>query len=336
MSNAKTFIVCIIVLWCINSYAQTPITVAESTLKVSSFGDEVFYYGFAKGDQLVFNFEEINGKDLKEVEITEFPTSSKFMDYQSKKIENKVVNIAQTGIYKFRFSNSSIAKRICKFKIQRIPANETTINFNTSIYWEKKNDTTYTTFPEKYLIKKDTTFQNFYGSEIPIHAGQSEVVEFVVPENTLSWAFYIGTNKHAQEALNKAQDNFLKNSAAICCKLPGYGPLAAIALTGISCFNQMQGGSNVRYWFLSNYDNVSLFKSHNTFMQYKQGNVITEATQMKFPLSGKVYLALSNDNIINPITVTIRTTAFIVKEQWGIRDAKQMKITSVDIPYLKD
>src|ERR1035437_8455181 len=108
MNKVKFLIASIVVMSCTTSYAQTQITVVESTLKVGSFGDEVFYYGFAKGDQLIFSFEEINGKELKEIEITELPSSSKFMDYQSKKIDNKVINIAQTGIYKFRFSNSSI------------------------------------------------------------------------------------------------------------------------------------------------------------------------------------------------------------------------------------
>ncbi|HEX7847446.1 MAG TPA: hypothetical protein VF476_16710, partial [Chitinophagaceae bacterium] len=40
---------------------QTPITVAESTLKVAIMSEEVFYFGFAEGDQLVFSFEEANG-----------------------------------------------------------------------------------------------------------------------------------------------------------------------------------------------------------------------------------------------------------------------------------
>src|SRR5258705_3857823 len=98
------------------------VDVAENTLKVSGFGEEVFYYGFAEGDQLIFNFQEMNDKELKELEITELPSSSKFLEYKTKKIENKTINISRTAIYKFRFSNSAIGIRACKFKIQRIPA----------------------------------------------------------------------------------------------------------------------------------------------------------------------------------------------------------------------
>jgi hypothetical protein len=45
------------------------------------------YYGFAEGDQMIFSFEEL--KELKESEIIEMPTSSKFMDYKSIKFTNK-------------------------------------------------------------------------------------------------------------------------------------------------------------------------------------------------------------------------------------------------------
>ena len=65
--------------------AQTPVDVAESTLKVGALSEEVFYYGFAAGDQLIFNFEEVKGKELKELEIVELPGTSKFMDYKTKK-----------------------------------------------------------------------------------------------------------------------------------------------------------------------------------------------------------------------------------------------------------
>ena len=75
------------------SFSQIPIDIAENTVKVSSISDEVFYYGFAEGDQLVFNFEEVNGKELKEIEIMFMPSQSIFMDYKTKKIVNKTIQI---------------------------------------------------------------------------------------------------------------------------------------------------------------------------------------------------------------------------------------------------
>jgi hypothetical protein len=106
------------------AWSQVPVDVAENTLKVAGLAEEVFYYGFAEGDKLLFDFREMNGKELKEVEIMEWPSSSKFMDFKTRKIADKVINVSRTGIYKFRFANAAIGARICKFKIQRIPAND--------------------------------------------------------------------------------------------------------------------------------------------------------------------------------------------------------------------
>ena len=58
------------------AYGQKPVDVAESSVKIGIKGEEMVYYGFAEGDQLIFSFSEADGKDMKEVEIIEMPSSS--------------------------------------------------------------------------------------------------------------------------------------------------------------------------------------------------------------------------------------------------------------------
>ena len=49
-------------------------------------------------------------------------------------------------------------KRICKLKIDRIPASEETIKFNTTVKWETKLDTSYIKMGQvKKLLSIDTT-----------------------------------------------------------------------------------------------------------------------------------------------------------------------------------
>ena len=51
-----------------SAYSQLqPIDVAELTIKIGSMGNEEMFYGFAEGDQILFSFEEVKGKELKEV-----------------------------------------------------------------------------------------------------------------------------------------------------------------------------------------------------------------------------------------------------------------------------
>lgn len=320
-----------------------PIIVAENTLKVAAFSEEVFYYGFAEGDQLVFDFEEKKGKELKEIEIIELPSSSKFMDYKTKKIENKTINIPKTGIYKFRFANSSLGGRICKFKLQRIPASESTKNLNTSVLWKTIYDTVYTPIQEKYLVSSDTAVFNIV-DQVPKISSQTAlngnsnktIIDFDLPPGTISWSYYIGVGSEGKEAYDKATENFLTKTASGISKIPGYGTMAALALHGLNYFTKTQGRDNVKYWFITDWNNVLLFKNDNSFLQYKQGDVINDAYQMKGPLQGKVYLGLLNDNIREPIEVFLKATAITVKQVWDMRTVQKMNITSRQVAYLNN
>lgn len=342
MNKLSTFLILILFISA-NLWGQTPIDVAETTMKINGLGgEEIIYYGFSAGDQLIFNYEEVNGKELKEIEIIEFPSSSKFMDYKSKKIENKVLTITRTGIYKFRFTNTAVGGRICKVKIQRIPENESTKNFNTSVYWRTVTDTTYVPKQEVYLAKSDTIAQEIYSSTPQISSSNAlngnknlQVIDFMLPTNTISWSFYIGTGKEGKEEYDRARDEFAKTLASSAVQIPYYGPMVALALTGVSYFNKVQGEDNVKYWFISDASNVALFESRQTFMQYKKGDVVNEASQMKMPLSGKVYLGLMNDNTMEPITVIIKVTAIVVNHELKTRTVKEMIVNKREEPYLK-
>jgi len=95
--------------------------VTETNFKLPILGEEIFYFGFAEGDQVLFSFEEQNGKDLKEVEIVELPSNSLYKEFKTSKIQNKTLTVPRTGIYQFRFLNSVLMQKICRLKIQRIP-----------------------------------------------------------------------------------------------------------------------------------------------------------------------------------------------------------------------
>ena len=55
----RKFILTTQLLVCLYStqlYAQTPLDVVETTLKVGMMGEEFFYLGFAEGDKMIFSF----------------------------------------------------------------------------------------------------------------------------------------------------------------------------------------------------------------------------------------------------------------------------------------
>jgi len=322
------------------SFGQIPIDIAESTLKVSAFGEEIFYYGFAEGDQLIFNFEEVNGKELKELEITELPSSSKFMDYKTKKVENKILNIAKTGIYKFRFANSALTGRICKFKIQRIPANETTKKFNTNVYWKDVFDTTYTMEQERCLVKADTIISNLTDQVAKVHSignanGNKTSFNFTLPENTIAWSYYIGVNQAGKQVFENAAKELSKSLSPLLLRMPEYGPMAALALGGVSYLSQIQSGEDIDFYIVDN-NNVNLFLTNQSFNYIKKGKVENDYSKMASPLNGMYNMCLLNDNAVLGVDVLVKITAIIVNKQWGSRQVQKMHIASRQEAYLKN
>ncbi|HYG53201.1 MAG TPA: hypothetical protein VD905_20015 [Flavobacteriales bacterium] len=155
----SSFLAIIGTLYGILVYGQEPIDVTEQTIKIESKSEKVMHFAFAECDKIVFNFTEINRKELKEIEILEYPGNSKFMDYKSKKIANKVIETDKNSIYEFRLRNDAVLGRVCKVKIQRIPASEATKKFTTTTKWIEKQDTTWTSFTKDIIIGYDTVYE---------------------------------------------------------------------------------------------------------------------------------------------------------------------------------
>jgi len=144
----------------------------------------------------------------------------------------------------------------------------------------------------------------------------------------------VGTE--GQKAFSKAKSGFLNTAASVSSHIPSYGSMAALALYGFNAFNLIQGEDNVMFWFIGDETSASMFKFGKKFKYFKQGNVLNDAAQMKKPLTGKIYLGLLNDNLIEPINVTVSITAIVVTDQNSIRNNKLMKITNREEAYLKN
>jgi hypothetical protein len=321
---------------------QTPIDILESTLKIAGFSEEVFYLGFAEGDRVIFNFQEVGGKDVKELEIMEWPASVRFAEFRVSKVENKSLSIPRKGVYKFRVANSAIGGRVCHVRIQRIPANNAPDNFNTNVYWKLVNDTIKTPVTQQYLLRSDTTIINVVDQTTKVSSqtalnGNSNrtVVDFDLPQGTVSWSYYLGVGPEGREAFNAASEKFTATAIKQVSKIEGYGTMAALAIYGLNLFAQVQGRDNVKYWIIPDWNDVLLFQSRQAFQIYKFGDVINDASRMAVPAQGKVYIGLENDNLVEPIEVLIKVTAVTVVQQWAERIIEQTTVTQRNEPFIK-
>ena len=318
------------------------VDVTENTLKVSGFGEEIFYYGFAEGDQLIFNFQEVNGKELKELEIMELPASPKFMDYKTKKIENKIINITKTGIYKFRFSNSAVGGRICRFKIQRIPANETTKNFNSSVLWRTIYDSTKYIVQERYLVKKEykpvTIIEpsKYYvnsGSNATFLGGKSRISLLVqLPQNTVEW-YYTFTASRDEELINKA-----RSSSNLTGQLTRLIDPSGILNIGVNLLTPTPGADYCDIYLLTQ-ENKRLFEEKAEYRYFPEGsreNIMSGAVKIKSALFQNLFIGIKNPDSKVGIHIAIEAVAIVLQEEWGVKDVTKYNVTSRQEAYLNN
>jgi hypothetical protein len=312
-----------------------PVDVAQLTLKVGIGKTEELYYGFAEGDQIVFSFEEVKGKPIKEIEVAELPTNSKFTDYKTSSIVDQKVKANKKAVYSFTFRNSALAARICKIKIQRIPKTEDLISFNTDWKWRTLYDTTYVPYTEDSIVGYDTThylitkqrlirdelilkdvlsnhaikvhsrYYNYSVFENNVGQYNEEIVDITLPKTTntkyhkvenVAWYYGIGINQRLKKEANKTKSDIL-NTAGTVASILGM-PEMKVAFKLINIVTTDDSDLAIETGLFGDYDNAKLFLYDNSNSRaLRWDNIVSSSSiRMDKPLKGKVYLGLENEN----------------------------------------
>ena len=337
------------------SFAQTPVDVTEQTLKVGGGKEEVMYFGFAEGDKIIFNVTEADKKEIKEIEVLEYPSSSKFSDYKTAKVENKIINVNKKAVYKFRFYNSNIfSGRICKIKIQRIPVSEATKNFNSTVNWITKQDTSWNTYTKDIIVSYDTSYEQKTKREIvkseekeelimdknqAVHSqtndnGNKDAVFFTLPLNQLSgnqtskvisWAYWVGVGEGASQAWQQNMQvvsGLAKGAAAIFTS-----PLGALAVGAVTDLVTPKGGDIVTYG-LCDQTNKDYFMANMQYRGFDFGS--GTAGFKKFTdenlCQGTYWIVLSNGNMFQHIDVNVKVVAIVQKNVYEDKQYTEQKI----------
>lgn len=352
MAKTATFIVGLF-LWTATAFGQDLIDVTDQTIKLGGRKEEELYFGFAAGDKIIFNFKEAENKELKEIEIVEYPNNSKFSDYKTKQVDNKTISVIKQGVYVFRFKNSALGGRVCKIKIQRIPASEETRNFNSTVTWETKQETTYNTYTKdvivgydtiyvqkskKELVKLDTIFTPLFDKTLRVHSetaigkNQSTYATAELPKNTyypnqfnpykstevVCWTYWIGVGQKATEEYEKTNKNLSEGITAIG-SFTGYGALASLAVTRISMFPNTSIGDNIRYKF------YGIQNGQQVTLDY--GNVTTASGRNEKVKQGSFSIELFNDNFRDGIDVDLKMIVMQVSKTWENIQYTEQKVT---------
>lgn len=315
---------------------QEPINISELTIKLSFQKEKNIYYSFEEGDQIIFDFELLKGKSLREIEITELPSNSVFMEYRTTRIDNKKIIVRNKGVYRFKLYNSAIGKRVCKIKISRIPKSEKTKEFNTNWKWKTLRDTTYVPYTKdsivgyktiKYketkreLIKTELVDDLLFNKNQKVHSQLSEyrsrtylkvnmpnpIMTALKEEKVIAWAYWIGVGQEAQEAYKESASS-ISNLATDITTAFGT-PLAGLAVGTITNLIIPNTGEDVGYAFIANYENTQRFIEGLTYYQFDKGKGIVAYGKHTSHAQGTFYIGLSNDNQIQPIDVNVKVVA---------------------------
>jgi hypothetical protein len=338
---------------CTSASAQTlaTIEVAELTLKIGAKSEETLYYGFAEGDQIVFNFREIDGNEMKEIEVLALPENSIFKDYETKTISNKQLKVPQKGIYKFRFYNAALLKgRVCAIKIQRIPKNTASIYFNTGIKWIEKMDTTYelkteTVYnsPEKQLVRKrltniDTNIVSIIdrtervASMSKLGSTNAQYISFKLPQNqyladntfqqteVVSWAYSISVGGTGQAWYKSANEKAGGKIAATVAKTAaGWAIKTGAVSTGYGALAILAIEGASAFSNPPQGDNIIFTLQtplNNALTTLDSGNSVAASGRITQYLQGDFSLKLENDNYIEGINVDVKIIAVTVTRKY--------------------
>jgi len=321
------------------SSAQKKVLVSEGSIKIAAFGEENLYFGFATDDKIIFSFSEENEKEIKEVEIIEYPSSSRYTDFKVSSAKEKTVTVNKEGVYRFRFNNNSITKRVCRYTIERIPGNELTRKFNTTVTWITKNDTIWKTDTKNVIVGYDTTYikqtkkvavstekheELLLDKVQRVHSetnsnGNKTWLNFTLPANiktesetktVVAWAYWVGVGKEANEAWEKNVKSVSKLASGVASTY--LTPLGALAVGTVMQLILPTMGEDVSY-SLTDQQNKDLFMAGKQYYVSDQGKgvagykKITSANQCQ----GTHYICLYNDNYVHGIDASIKVVAII-------------------------
>jgi hypothetical protein len=341
---------------------QNLIDIADLTIKIPSGKEELLYYGFASGDILIFNFKEVNGKELKEVEIIEYPSSTKFQAYETAGINDKRITVNKSGVYQFRFNNTALMKeRVCSIKIQRIPKSLETADFNTGVSWIEKTDTVYSFKTEtvvsgyedvnkeksrRVLDKVDTSFiilvdrvervhsmtnlsSNNYSDftfELPANKYYPSEILPLSSSVTVAWVYSIVVGDSGIAWYKDAEQ---KAAAIDVTNFAGQLGLLSTGHVGLAIL-AIKGLST--FSTPPTGDNVE-FKIYSylndKMITYAYGDVVAATGRNIEATQGGFRLKLTNDNIRDGINVDVKIMAVQVNKKWKYEtytDVKQVPI----------
>lgn len=346
-------------LWSRFGIGQTTLKLSEQTLKIAPGKTETISLGFLKDDIVRITFEEEGEKELKQIEIIEYPSNPIFSEYKITSLD-KTIKINSTGIYLINLTNESFTNRVCKIKVERTPENEAGQPFNSHVLWITKQDTTWNTYTKDVLLRYDTVYKAVTKKELVSTTKKEEVllekrqvvhsqtnangnkswVTFKLPvnkiselktEKVVSWAYWVGVSEESNQTWQKNVQLMQKSVTDIASAV--YTPLGGYAVGMLTTLLIPQTQENIKYVLLADVTNLNLLMANQPYKYldngYGPGGFMR---QLNNNLQGDYYIALVNDNVMMGLDVDVKVSAIV---ETNIYENKTYREASLQPVYEK-
>jgi hypothetical protein len=322
------------------SFSQDLVDVTNLNIKLSLEQTADHYYTFDEGDEIIINYNMVKGRHMKLFEVTALPSNIKLTEFKAKKLENRKIKVAKKGVYRFRVFSSSITNRVCNLRIQRKPAHENNVDFNTDWTWKVVRDSIYvpyqkdslvgyktvkyletikelkeTKLEEIMLFEKSEKVHSYYNENISRSYLKVDLPQLIntnlKEEQLIAWSYWISVGQEGQEAYKenfKSISNLLGKTSNAYFKTP----LAGIAIGELSKLITPQTGEDVEYYFIRDFENVKQFMNKQQFYLFDKGKGRAAYGRNDKIREGVFYIGLINDNQIKGIDVDVKI--LVVKE----------------------
>lgn len=289
-------------------------------------------YGFAAGDEIVIDFTTENKKGTQIIEVMEYGSNSVvYSNNQFQTLDGLRIKVSRSNVYKFEFATNHMFDRQCKVSLKRIPASDSTKNFNCNVSWKTVYDTTFTVIEEQRKVSskyETVTLQSpidFFvnsGSNADWKGGKSRVaLPILLPANTVSWYYNFSAtrNKNAIQATKSAMKLFGQLSKLI----DQTGTLSF----GIEALSVPPGADYCDIYLLDENSRAPFLNKVDGWRNYSEGsreNIMSGVVQIRNCCTSKnFYLGIKNPSYGYGIAVMIEVVAIVEKVEYETVQVKK-------------
>lgn len=315
------------------------ITVANLNFYAPVLEDEIYYYAFAPGDEIIVDIEITEKRGNLNIEISEYPNTVKYTANNFREKKDIRLKVNKKSIYRFSVSATALIMKDCKMTIKRIPNSQETNNFNTNVRLKEQVDTIYSTQVNQVLVNRDTIYQELINRKFRVHS-QSNLdntfktfVDLKIPKDTQYWIYWLGVDQESVQEMKKLAESVSELSSFVP------NPIAAFGLGLITELPMLNTTATINYRFMD-LDNKNIFINSDQYSYYtfKEGNNVTsdyaKIEMNNTPNNGNLYMCYWNESDFNGRDITLQVGVFKFKDTYTTKTVKfptEIEITKIPI-----